>query len=132
VTNPYGPQQPYGQPGQPQPGYGPQQFGGGQPVIVPGARSYGTGAPPPYAVPVNIHEISNYKAWAIITVFLSLGTGILAIIRSNEVDDYKARGNAVLAKEASDSVKTLCLFAAIPAAIAWIAIIVGIIIAVSS
>lgn len=98
---PSGPQQPYGQ--VPPPGYGP--------VVVPGARSYATGTPAPYALPADPGAIGNYRGWAIFTLVLSFGTGILALIRSREVDKYKAQGNVVLAKEASDSARVLCLFA---------------------
>lgn len=123
---PYGaPQQPYGAPQQPYgqvppPGYGP--------VVVPGARSYTAGKPPPYALPADPNAIGNYRGWVVAALVLSLGTGILALVRSREVDEYKAQGNVVLAKEASDSVRVLCLFATFQGILLWAAIIVCLVI----
>ena len=114
MTNPYGQQQPYGQqPGQPQPGYGPPSgatpapygqpspFGGG-----PGMGGPGMGGP--------VQDIPDYKGWAIASLFLGgVLLGIFAIMKSNEVGQYKMQGNYAMAEQASRTTKTICLISTI-------------------
>lgn len=69
-------------------------------------------------------EIPNYRGWAIVSVFLFWIVGIAAVAKSNEVNIYKARGNLVMAKRASNSARTLCLIATILSVAAVVLIIV--------
>ncbi|SDD91066.1 CD225/dispanin family protein [Actinokineospora iranica] len=121
MTNPYGQPQPYGQqPPQGQPPYGqpygqqPQPYGqpapyGQQPYGQPapyGQPGYGYGQPG-YG---DINAIPDYKGWAIATIFIGgLIFGILAIMKSNEVTQYKMQGNYQMAESASNTTKTICL-----------------------
>ncbi|NKQ53879.1 CD225/dispanin family protein [Amycolatopsis sp. K13G38] len=136
MTNPYG--QPYGQqPPPPQPGYpasgpvpapayGQQQPYGQQPYPQ---QPYGAQYPQaPYAQPGQ--EIPNYKGWAIGCIFLFWIVAIFAIMKANEVDTFKAQGNLVGAKQASDSARTLCLVATILGAVGWVIGIIGFIVAI--
>lgn len=140
MTNPYGqqPQPGYGPPSGPTPqqygppsGPTPQQQYGQQPP--PYGQQYGQpqyGAPAGYgpqgAPPAE--EIKDYKGWAIGTIFLFWILAIFAIIKSNEVQNLKAQGNLVGAKQASDTTRTLCLIATIIGAVAWAIALVSIII----
>ncbi|MQA10924.1 MAG: hypothetical protein GEU98_20685 [Pseudonocardiaceae bacterium] len=133
MTNPYG-QQPYGQP---QPGYGGSPYGapvpapyggppsGGMPAAPyaqpqpgygppPGQQPYGMGPgmPPGGGMPGG-QDIPDYKGWAIGCIFLAWIIAIFAIIKSNEVQTHKMQGNLVMAKQASDTTRTLCLVATI-------------------
>lgn len=136
MTNPYGQQPPgpqgqqvYGPPsggmpmapqGQPLQGQPPQQFYGQQPYGQPpqpyGQQPYGA---PGMAGPMGGQDIPDYKGWAIGTIFLFWILAIFAIMKSNEVNTYKAQGNLVAAQEASRQTRTMCLIATIVGA-AWI------------
>ncbi|TCP54183.1 interferon-induced transmembrane protein [Tamaricihabitans halophyticus] len=145
MTYPHG-QQPYGQPQQP--GYGPPSGGmpapygapppggmppGGMPPSGPMQAPYGQPQPGfggpgmPPGQPGG-HDIPDYKGWAIGCIFLFWILAIFAIMKSNEVQTYKMQGNFAMAKQASDSTRTMCLIATIIGAAGWvIGIIVGII-----
>ncbi|AXB47823.1 CD225/dispanin family protein [Amycolatopsis albispora] len=135
MTNPYGQQQPYGQQpqGQPQPGYGPPSGGTPAPYGQP-SPPYGQPAPygqqQPYGQPSpfgggpgmggpggpggSIQEIPDYKGWAIASLFLGgVLLGIFAIMKSNEVGQYKMQGNYQMAEQASRTTKTICLISTI-------------------
>lgn len=122
MTNPYGqpqqphgqqPQQPHGQPyGQPQ--QYPQQP---QPYAQPyGQPQYGQPYGQPYAQPgyghpgYDIAAIPEHKGWAIATIFIGgLIFGIIAIMKSNEVTQYKMQGNYQAALAASNTTRTICI-----------------------
>jgi len=138
MTNPYG--QPYGQQAPPQPGYpasGPvpappyaQQQPYGQPQPYP-QQPYGAQYPQaPYAQPGQ--DIPSYKGWAIGCIFLFWIVAIFAIMKANEVETYKAQGNLLGAKQASDSARTLCLVATILGAVGWVIGLIGIIVAIAA
>ncbi|QFU92788.1 CD225/dispanin family protein [Amycolatopsis sp. YIM 10] len=123
MTNPYGQQQPYGQqpPGQPQPGYGPPS--GATPAPY-GQPSPPYGQPAPYGQPSPfgggpgmggpVQDIPDYKGWAIASLFLGgVLLGIFAIMKSNEVGQYKMQGNYAMAEQASRTTKTICLISTI-------------------
>ncbi|GAB2756877.1 CD225/dispanin family protein [Amycolatopsis magusensis] len=134
MTNPYGQQQPYGQqPGQPQPGYGPPSGATPAPYGQP-SPPYGQPAPygqpsPPYGQPSPfgggpgmggpgmggpVQDIPDYKGWAIASLFLGgVLLGIFAIMKSNEVGQYKMQGNYAMAEQASRTTKTICLISTI-------------------
>ena len=137
MTSPYGQppqQQPYPSP---QPGYGPPSGGMPYPPQAPYQQGYPQApyqqapyAQQPYGM--GTESIPSYKGWSIGCIFLFWILAIFAIIRSNEVDRYKAQGNLIAAKEASDSTRMFCLIATILGALAWVITIVMIIVAVSA
>ncbi|MGC7094187.1 CD225/dispanin family protein [Amycolatopsis lurida] len=134
MTNPYGQQQPgYGQqPG----GYGPPSGGmpapyGQQPAY--GAPGGGFGGPPgmPGGAPGGGQDIPDYKGWAIVSLFLGgVILGIFAIMKSNEVGQYKMQGNYPMAEQASRTTKTLCLISTILGGIGCVVSIILIIMAI--
>ncbi|HET6500835.1 MAG TPA: CD225/dispanin family protein [Amycolatopsis sp.] len=143
MTNPYGQQHPYGQPAAP---YGPPSgpvpapYGQlapqyGQPVPYGQPAPYGQagyGAPGGYGGMPPGQDIPSYKGWAIGCIFLCWIIAIFAIIKASEVDTFKLQGNLAMAKQASDTTRTLCLVATILGAIGVVfGIIVGIV-AISS
>lgn len=107
MSNPTGPQDPYGtQP--PSGGYG------APPPPPSGGYGVGpTGTPPP-----------NYLVWAIISVFLCWPLAIPAIVFSTQVNTKWAQGDVAGAQNASSKAKTFSLWATILGAIGIILYVV--------
>ncbi|ONI76914.1 hypothetical protein ALI144C_32830 [Actinosynnema sp. ALI-1.44] len=105
-------QQTYQQPFAPypqQPGYPPPP--GYQPMGYPQP-----GYPPPYGYPAYLPQQPpppNYLGWAIGAIFLFWPVAIAALIKSGQVERYWAMGQPDLARQASDSTKTLCVVATV-------------------
>ncbi|MGA6164393.1 CD225/dispanin family protein [Amycolatopsis magusensis] len=129
MTNPYG-QPGYGQqPG----GYGPPSGGMPAPYGQPayGAPGGGFGGPPGMAG--GGHDIPEYKGWAIASLFLGgVILGIFAIMKSNEVGQYKMQGNYPMAEQASRTTKTLCLVSTILGGVGCVISIIAIIFAIAA
>lgn len=128
----------YGQPPQSHPAYGqpPQAapYGYGQPQLDPygqqafyGQPQSGFGGPPGGG-----QDIPDYKGWAIGCIFLFWILAIFAIIKSNEVNTYKMQGNLQMARDASNTTKTMCLVSTIVGAVGWLFSIIWIIVLVSA
>ncbi|OLR95408.1 CD225/dispanin family protein [Actinokineospora bangkokensis] len=118
---PYGQQQPYGaQPGYGQPApYGqPNPYGQQQPY---GQQPYGYGG-------ADINQIPDHKGWAILSIFFGGIFGIIALIKSNEVVNYKAQGNYQMAEAASNTTRTLCIIGNILGGIGCVVAIIYIIV----
>jgi hypothetical protein len=114
---PYGQPAPYGQAPYGQAPYGQAPYGQA-PYGAPGG---GYGGPPGG----DINAIPDYKGWAIVSLFLGgLILGIFAIMKSNEVGQFKMQGNYAGAEQASRTTKTLCLISTI---LGGIGCVVGII-----
>jgi hypothetical protein len=144
LSSPYGPQQPYGQQpqqpqqygqqpqyGQPPPPYGQPSPYGQQPGPY-GHQPYGQ---PQYGhgMPGDIHAIPDHKGWAIATIFIGgLIFGILAIMKSNEVGQYKMQGNYRMAESASNTTRTICLIGNILGGIGCVVAIIFLIVGVSA
>lgn len=111
-----GQQQPYGQQSYGQPPYGQQPYSQqgygqppyGQPSYAPGGQY---GPQPPYYPPI---KPNNYLVWAILsTVLCCLPFGIVAIVKSTQVDSYWNQGNFDQAYRASDSAKKWTIISAV-------------------
>jgi len=99
-------QQPYGQQGYPPQAYGQQPYG------QPGG--YAPAGPPP----------DNYLIWAILaTLFCFWPTGIVAIVKSANVNSRWAVGDVQGAMDASRSAKTWTKWTVLAAVIVWVAVI---------
>jgi hypothetical protein len=153
LSSPYGPQQPYGQQpqqpqqygqqqayGQPSPPYGspapygqqPGPYGQQQPYAQGYQQPYGQ-QPYGYGMPGDINAIPDYKGWAIATIFIGgLIFGILAIMKSNEVTQYKMQGNYQMAESSSNTTRTICLIGNILGGIGCVVAIIFFIIASSA
>jgi hypothetical protein len=157
MTNPYGEQPPFGQ--QPQSGPQPLPQSGPQPVQGYGPPSAPYGQPVPYGQPApygqapygqpygqqpygyggpqgDINAIPDYKGWAIVSIFLGgVILGIFAIMKSNEVGQFKMQGNYAGAEQASRTTKTLCLISTIlggVGCVVGIIVFIGLIVAAAS
>ena len=118
MTTPYGqgPQQLYGQPGQPSAPYGqaPQSPPyGHQPY---GAPQMGYPAAPGGVKP------NNYLAWSIVSIFLFWPLGIAAIINATKVDPAWQMGNAAMAQEHSNKARKFSMIATIIGAVGFVII----------
>lgn len=154
MSSPYGPQPPYGQQpqqygqqppyGQPSPPYGsPAPYGqqpgpyGQQPGPYGQQGPYGQPGygqqPYGYGMPGDINAIPDHKGWAIATIFIGgLLFGILAIMKSNEVGQYKMQGNYQMAESASNTTRTICLIGNILGGIGCVVAIIFLIIGLSA
>jgi|GEM_PF-5597722 len=115
----------YGYPQQPPPGYGqPPQAppGYGQPQPDPYGQQAFYGQPQPAfgGPPGGGEDIPDYKGWAIGCIFLFWVLAIFAIMKSNEVNTYKMQGNLPMARDASNTTKTMCLIATIVGGVGWL------------
>lgn len=117
MTPPHGEQQPYGQPGQPgQPGPYPQQPYGQQPY---GQQPYPSAPPPggygqPGYGPPPGQAPDNNLVWAILcTVLCCLPLGIVAIVKSTQVNNLWAQGQYEQAQKAADDAKKFAMWGAI-------------------
>jgi hypothetical protein len=126
VTTPYGqgPQQPYGQPGQPSAPYrqapqSPQSPPYGQPQQPYGQQPYGAPQMGYPAAPGGVKP-NNYLAWSIISTFLFWPTGILAIINATKVDPAWQMGDAAMAREHSNKAKKFSMIGTIIGAVAFV------------
>jgi predicted secreted protein len=123
VTTPYGqgPQQPYGQPGQPPAPYGrgPQSPPYGQPQQPYGQQPYGAPKRGYPAAPGGVKP-NNYLAWSIISIFLFWPLGIAAIINATKVDPAWQMGNAAMAQEHSNKAKMFSIIATIIGAVGFV------------
>ena len=128
MSNPQYPQYPqggqpqYGQPQYPQnPQYGQPQYG--QPQY--GQPQYGQpqyGQPQyqqhPQGVP---SRPDSYLVWSILaTVLCCLPLGIVAIVKSTQVDKLYEQGDYQGAQKASDDAKKFCIFSAVSAAVIFV------------
>ena len=123
MTTPYGqgPQQPYGQPGQPSATYGqaPQSPPYGQPQQPYGQQPYGAPQMGYPAAPGGVKP-NNYLAWSIISIFLFWPTGIPAIINATKVDPAWQMGNAAMAQEHSSKAKRFSMIGTIIGAVGFV------------
>ncbi|ALG07554.1 CD225/dispanin family protein [Kibdelosporangium phytohabitans] len=74
------------------------------------------GYPPPYgyaAYPPQQPPPPNYLGWAIGSIFLFWPVAIAALVKSGQVERYWAMGQPELARQASESTKTLCVIATV-------------------
>ncbi|TCO50857.1 CD225/dispanin family protein [Actinocrispum wychmicini] len=85
------------------------------PYPPPGYYPYYPPPPPP-----GMPRPSNYLGWAIGAIFLFWPLAIPAIIKSTQVDRLWAEGRYDLARDASNTTKTLCLIATIIAAVLFV------------
>lgn len=61
----------------------------------------------------------NYLAWSILaTIFCCLPFGIVAIVKSSQVDSLWTTGNYDAARKAADEAQTWCIIAAVCGAVA--------------
>ena len=122
MTTPYGqgPQQPYGQPGQPPAPYGqaPQSPPYGQPQPY-GQQPYGAPQMGYPAAPGGVKPY-NYLAWSILSIFLFWPTGIPAIINATKVDPAWQMGNAPMAQEYSNKAKKFSMIGTIIGAVCFV------------
>jgi len=80
-------------------------------------------------------QIPNYLVWSIINIFLCMILGIIATIKSSEVNTKLAQGDYAGAEAASNTAKTLNIVGTILGSIGclgWIAYMIAIAAAVSS
>ena len=101
----------YGQPQYGQPQYGQPQYGQpqyGQPQY--GQPQYPQGGMPP--------RPDSYLVWSIlVTVLCCLPLGIVAIVKSSQVDSRYNSGDYQGSLKASDEAKKLCIISAVSAAV---------------
>nr|WP_052478910.1 CD225/dispanin family protein [Kibdelosporangium sp. MJ126-NF4]CEL21188.1 hypothetical protein [Kibdelosporangium sp. MJ126-NF4]CTQ96246.1 hypothetical protein [Kibdelosporangium sp. MJ126-NF4] len=129
-----GSQPEYGQPGPGQPG--PAQPGFQQYPVYPQAAypppvypqpvySPYPGYPPPYGYgyPGYLPQEPpppNHLGWAIGAIFLFWPVAIAALIKSGQVERFWAMGQPELARQASESTRTLCLVATLIGAFTFV------------
>jgi hypothetical protein len=118
LTTPYGqgPQQPYGQPGQP-----PTQYGQAPQSPPYGQQPYGAPQMGYPAAPGGVKP-NNYLAWSILSIFLYWPLGIVAIINATKVDPAWQMGNAAMAQEHSNKAKKFSMIATIIGAVGFVII----------
>lgn len=62
----------------------------------------------------------NYLAWSILaTIFCCLPFGIVAIVKSSQVDSLWTTGNYDAARKAADEAQTWCIIAAVCGAVTY-------------
>jgi hypothetical protein len=143
VTNPYGQQNPYGQPPASSP-YGQPAQPYGAPASPPYGQAYGQPQPgygqPAYGQPgygqapfaPSGMKPNNFLVWAIISIFLFWPLAIPAIIKANQVDPLWNSGQYDAAQEASRSAKMFSLLATIIGPAIWLLVIIISVIAAAS
>ena len=118
LTTPYGqgPQQPYGQPGQP-----PTQYGQAPQSPPYGQQPYGAPQMGYPDAPGGVKP-NNYLAWSILSIFLYWPLGIVAIINATKVDPAWQMGHAAMAQEHSNKARKFSMIATIIGAVGFVII----------
>ena len=118
LTTPYGqgPQQPYGQPGQP-----PTQYGQAPQSPPYGHQPYGAPQMGYPDAPGGVKP-NNYLAWSILSIFLYWPLGIVAIINATKVDPAWQMGHAAMAQEHSNKARKFSMIATIIGAVGFVII----------
>lgn len=118
---PYGQQPPYGSYPTPPPGYGQPAYG------QPGYGQPGYGTVPPGPPP------ENNLVWAILsTVLCCLPLGIVAIIKSSQVNSLWAQGQYDAARKSADDARKWAMWSAISMVIVWVVVIIAYVILIAA